>query len=82
MGYNMSFHVHGPKTGLEKPGVESGLESGLLILLYRLSLKLKLLFSLLVNSNVFVRDSIFPTFPKCCHLLPLSKVFLVTMISK
>lgn len=78
MGYNMSFYVHGPKTGLEKPGVKSGL----LILLYRVSLKLKLLFSLLVNSNVFVRNSIFLTFPKCCRLLPLSKVFLVTMISK
>lgn len=25
MGYNMSFYVHGPKTGLEKPGMESGL---------------------------------------------------------
>lgn len=25
MGYNMSFYVHGPKTGLKKPGTESGL---------------------------------------------------------
>lgn len=25
MGYHMLFYVHGPKTGLEKPGAESGL---------------------------------------------------------
>lgn len=63
MVYNMSLYVHGPKTGLEKPGEDSGL----LALLYRVSWKWKLLFPLLGNSNMLARCIEISSFPLCCE---------------
>ena len=57
MIYNMSLYVRGPKTALP------GEDSGLLVLLYRVSQKLKFPFSLSGDGNVLVRCIEISSFP-------------------